>query len=243
MKLHILDSGSKANGYILEGANEALILEAGVSIDRVAKALNYQNKAKAVLVTHEHGDHAMYAYMYATRFPLLATSGTLNRLGLENSGKAIQYGKTYSVGGFRFLPFATEHDAEQPCGFVINHAECGNILFATDTYLIAPKVENLNHLLMECNYCEERLTKNYKEGILPTQQYRRVLYSHMGLASCLHYADSYKEDSLISNIILLHGSKRNCDEDLIKKEFSEKIGILPKFARPNTTINLDLIPF
>jgi hypothetical protein len=40
MKLNVLNSGSKANGYILHNETEALVLECGVSVLECQKVLN-----------------------------------------------------------------------------------------------------------------------------------------------------------------------------------------------------------
>lgn len=241
MKLHILESGSKANGYIIENGNEALIIEAGVPIERVVKALNYKNIVCGVLVTHEHGDHAQYAHLYNSRFPLFATEGTLQALSISN-GKVLKHETSYKIGNFTVLPFATKHDAVDPCGFLIYHQECGNILFATDTYLIPVEVEGLNHLIMECNYCEQLLEDNFVNDRIDKMQYLRVMQSHMALETCLKYVELYKK-STIDNIILIHGSSRNADRQTIVKAFVERTNYTPQFAKSNQIINIDKIPF
>lgn len=241
MKLHILESGSKANGYVIENENEALIIEAGVPVERVVKALNYKNIVCGVLVTHEHGDHSQYAGLYSSRFPLFATSGTLQALSISN-GKVLEYETSYKIGNFTVLPFATKHDAVEPCGFLIYHKECGNILFATDTYLIPVEVVGLNHLIMECNYCEQLLEDNFVNDKIDKTQYLRVIQSHMALETCVKYVELYKKNT-IDNIILIHGSSRNSDRQLITKSFQERTGYTPIFAESDKIVNIDKIPF
>ena len=59
MKLKVLGSNSLGNCYILENKDEALILEAGIKLVNVKKALNYNiSKIVGCLVSHEHNDHA-----------------------------------------------------------------------------------------------------------------------------------------------------------------------------------------
>ena len=53
--LTVLDSGSSANGYIIQADNEVLILEAGVPFKECAKVLDYNLEGvKAVCVSHGH---------------------------------------------------------------------------------------------------------------------------------------------------------------------------------------------
>jgi hypothetical protein len=56
MKLHCLNSGSEANGYILEASNgDSLILEAGVRSIEMKKALNFDiSKIQGLLLSHQH---------------------------------------------------------------------------------------------------------------------------------------------------------------------------------------------
>lgn len=55
MKLHIINSGSSGNCYILENSESALMLEAGCKLDLVKKAINFNTlKLKAMLVSHGH---------------------------------------------------------------------------------------------------------------------------------------------------------------------------------------------
>jgi phosphoribosyl 1,2-cyclic phosphodiesterase len=56
MKLHILNTGSVGNGYVLESDNsELLIIEAGVKLIDFKKAVNFNiEKISGMLVSHEH---------------------------------------------------------------------------------------------------------------------------------------------------------------------------------------------
>lgn len=56
MKLHCLNTGSEANGYILQASNgDSLILEAGVRAIEMKKALNFDiSKIQGLLLSHQH---------------------------------------------------------------------------------------------------------------------------------------------------------------------------------------------
>ncbi len=55
MKLTTLGSSSSGNGYVIEGKEDALIIEAGCPVINAKQALNYQvNKIRGVLISHEH---------------------------------------------------------------------------------------------------------------------------------------------------------------------------------------------
>lgn len=55
-KLITLGSGSSGNAYILECENESLLLECGISWDKILKGLNYKLlNVVGVCVSHAHG--------------------------------------------------------------------------------------------------------------------------------------------------------------------------------------------
>ncbi len=56
MKLHCLNTGSEANGYVIEASNgDVLLLEAGVKAIEMKKVLNFNiSKIQGMLVSHEH---------------------------------------------------------------------------------------------------------------------------------------------------------------------------------------------
>ena len=61
MKLKILGSSSSGNCYILDNGNEALIIEAGIKLLDVKKALGWNiRKVVGCLITHQHNDHSKY---------------------------------------------------------------------------------------------------------------------------------------------------------------------------------------
>lgn len=56
MFLRVLGSGSSGNCYLLESADEVLVVEAGFPFADVKEAIDYQtSKIVGVLSSHEHG--------------------------------------------------------------------------------------------------------------------------------------------------------------------------------------------
>lgn len=244
MNLHVIASGSKANCYVMETETEALILECGVPFAQVMKTLQYKNKVKGVLLTHEHGDHAKHAQEYANRSILHGTKGTLEALSISTA-KTLKYGTTYRIGGFKVLPFATKHDAVQPCGYVVNHPKCGNVLFATDTYYIPVTVQDLDTAIIECNYIGNTLEDNHSKGIIDKTRYERVITSHMGMDTCVQYLAKYDPCVLGRiNVVLIHTSEQNGDKAIMTNALQKALGINKIYAPNNgDVINLNKIPF
>lgn len=164
MKLHVLGSNSKGNGYILEGKSQTLLLEAGLPLKDVKEALKFDlTKVVGALVSHVHGDHSKYIKQFTDSGIRVYTSfETVKALdGIDEwwSDQTIEAGKQYTIGEFKVIPFSVKHDV--PClGFLINHPESGNILFVTDTHYIPNTFKGLNQILIEANYEERILNEN-----------------------------------------------------------------------------------
>ncbi len=65
MEFTVLSSSSRANGYLLHNNREALVIEAGVSLLKVKKTLDFRlGMITGCIVSHRHKDH----YMQQTKF-------------------------------------------------------------------------------------------------------------------------------------------------------------------------------
>ena len=85
MKMTILGSRSKGNCYVLQSDSEALIIEAGISLAEVKKALVWDiAKVKVCIISHQHNDHAGHAAEYEKAgIPLLALPSVIEAKNLE----------------------------------------------------------------------------------------------------------------------------------------------------------------
>lgn len=242
MKLVVLGSSSSGNCYVLDAGNEALILEAGIRLNEVKKALGFNvRKVVGCLITHQHGDHAKYIKgMIEMGFTTLALPQVLTAKEVWGSRSvAIVPNKGYKLGNFKVIPFPAFHDV--PCvGYMINHPQCGNIMFLTDSYVCEYKFRNLNHVLIECNYADKFLYQAISEGrTLPTQR-ERLLTSHMELETCKEYLKS-SDLSQVSNIVLLHLSKDNGNEQFFISEIERATGKVVYAGKRGLTVDLDLM--
>jgi phosphoribosyl 1,2-cyclic phosphodiesterase len=218
MKLIVLGSSSAGNCYILQNNSEALILEAGIKINEVKKALYFNiGKVKGCLVTHEHGDHAKYIKDLAiSGIEIFASKGTFeaSKINIELAHRAniLENKKKYKIGGFEVLPFDVSHDAAEPFGFIIKHPDCGLVFFATDTNFIRYRFPGINHYLIESNYSFDIIADNAIRN--------RIFNSHMELNTTKSYLEAC-DLTETHNIVLLHLSDGNSDAELFKKEVSE----------------------
>lgn len=238
MKLKVLGSSSKGNCYLLESSKDILILECGISFKEIKKNIADLSKLQGVLITHEHGDHCKYFDVVAkSGFNVYASSGTngvlRERIQSEYHRRLFDLKpmEMYSIGDFKVVGFNVFHDVKEPFGYLINHPECGTIMFATDTYLIRDNFKDVNHYLIEANYDRKTLFEAVNNGSTPKFQKDRVMHSHLGLETCIYYLQN-TDMSKVKNIVLLHLSDRHSNAklmvDTIEKEFSKPCFIADK---------------
>lgn len=220
MKMTILGSSSKGNCYILQNDSEALIIEAGVSLAEVKKALCWNiAKVKVCLISHRHNDHAGHAAEYEMAgIPLLALPSVIEAKELNAvTTTAITEGNGYIYGGFKILPFEVKHDV--PCvGYLIEHEETGRILFFTDTYAMPYEFPNINHWMAEANYSDEILDDNVLNGRVPAVLRKRLMTSHMSIDNTIGILKRHNLTKT-RDILLIHLSDGNSNE----KEFITKV--------------------
>lgn len=231
--IKVVATGSKGNFYILKGGEEILLLECGIPIKEIKKALNFDlSKVVGCLLSHSHNDHCK-AIQEVSKFTDVFTSkGTKEelqeRFQLNRHCFEIEHNKPFEVGGFMIVPFNVQHDTKEPLGFLIYHKDIGNIIFATDTYYLKYKFRNIDYALVECNYSEDILND------LP--EYRaRLLKSHMSLENLKESLNTW-DLSKTKKIVLIHISDSHGNAEKFEKEINELTGIETIVAGPGIEI-------
>lgn len=220
MKITILASGSKGNSIYIEGEDGALLIDAGLSAKeirtRLAAAGGDEEAIRAILVTHEHIDHIRGVDVLARRFgvPVVGTGGTLGAfLDKRISAKTVEtvratYGDSLEFGNFSVTPFATVHDASEPCGFCVREDGIG-LGCCLDTGIVTPGIERAlgacDAVVLESNHCPQML----EEGPYPYYLKERIRstrghLSNTAAATCL---SDIGEN--LSAVILAHLSEVN----------------------------------
>lgn len=227
MKLKVLASGSSGNCYVIEGKNESLILEAGITVKKIKEGMDYDlQKVLGALVTHEHKDHSKaIAQLMAIGVDVYTSKGTIEALGIEIGHRLniIKAHNKFKVGGFTILPFDTQHDAQEPLGFLIQHNDMGKLLFITDSYYCKYSFKGLDHILVECNYKKDMLDENINKNLLPEHLKNRITKSHFELENVKTFLRS-SDLTNTKNIVLIHLSSQNSDKKLFKAEIERTTG-------------------
>lgn len=223
MKLKVLGSGSTGNCYLLQGQKETLILECGLPYKTILKGLNFNlSNVVGCLVTHEHKDHSKAMFdLGHNGIDIYASTGTYNALGdgLGHRTNFIKSEVAFKVGSFIVLPFAVEHDAAEPLGFLIQHKELGKLLFITDSYYCKYSFNGLNHILIECNYSN----KIIEQRELPRNLKSRIIKSHFELENVKDFLRA-TDLAEVKNIMLIHLSDGNSNAAEFKEEIEKLTG-------------------
>lgn len=244
MILKVLGSSSKGNSYILESESQVLVIEAGIRLSEVKKAIGFDvNKIVGCLISHEHGDHAAHINDFTkSAIDVFCSRGTASNFNVSHRLHKIAAGTMIQIGEFKVLPFDVVHDAAEPFGFLINHRESGNILFLTDTFYSEFTFRDLNNIILEANYDLAILEANIKSGKLNPSIRNRIVTSHMSLQTAKELL-SANDLSKVNNIVLIHLSDGNSDAVNFKKEIEQVTGKTITIADGGTEIILNKTPF
>ena len=248
MQLNIIGTGSSGNCYALQAGGQTLLLDAGLPIRRIQRSVSHWEYIVGCLVTHEHMDHTKAAADISKRgIQTLMTHGTLTALEGDSDFclfQAVKMRSTVSLGEFTVMPFETQHDASEPCGWLIRFNPTGEIvLYATDTYYLAYTFPGINYWIVECNFMEELVKEQIADDRISNALRGRLIKSHMSLRR-LTDALTANDLSCTRAIILVHLSDERSDEKCMVDTIREASGVADVFAaKAGMEISLELTPF
>ena len=165
-----LFSGSSGNSTYIESDSTKILIDAGVSCQRITKALESikvgLHEINAILITHEHSDHTKGLTTIAKKFntPIFATEKTWTQMTslniIEHCKCTFSPEENFSIGDLLIRPFSIPHDAIEPCGFsVLNGGK--KVTVATDIGHIEERLitemSGSDILLIESNYDNDTL--------------------------------------------------------------------------------------
>ncbi len=237
MRCTVLASGSKGNSALIEGDSGTLLIDAGLSARELFRRMASLGldpvSIDAVLVTHEHADHIRGLDVLARKLdvPVYATEGTLRDfLEFRKVSKkplrhnTCRYDEQFTIGDFCIRPFATSHDAAEPCGFIITEGDC-RIGYCTDTGIMTPTMLELlrpcDGIVLESNHCPEMLANGpYPESLKRRIRSKHGHLSNQAAAECLH---GFGKD--VPRVILAHLSEVNNTPDKARGTARDGLGL------------------
>ncbi|MEX8547076.1 MAG: MBL fold metallo-hydrolase [Mucilaginibacter sp.] len=223
-----LNSGSNGNCYYIGNAQEAVLVDAGISCLETEKRMKRLglgfDKVKAIFISHEHADHIRGVEVLSRKYslPVYITPKTkLNsRLALEKHlTKPFCATRPVQIGGLEILAFPKLHDAIEPHSFVIgcNHIKVGiftDIGFACKQLI--HHFKQCHAAFLEANYDDEMLVN----GRYPYHLKHRIRggKGHLSNAQALQVFKEHKPD-FMGHLLLSHLSKDNNCPKLVQQLF------------------------
>jgi len=234
MQLTPIASSSSGNFYILESDGHRLILEAGIPIKQIMKALRYNlSNVSGCLCSHFHLDHAKsIAKVMGKAIDCYMTRGTAEMIKAEGHRLHIieptgdeapnpPY-RPFKIADFWTVwTFPTEHCAGSVAFMVSDGKE--RMLFLTDSFYFRYKLPGLNIIAIEVNWSPESLAPD----IEPTVK-KRLLTSHFSLGNVIKFLEA-NDLSRVREIHLIHISSTNGDEKMFVDKVKAATGI-PTYA-------------
>ena len=218
MRFASIGSGSEGNGLVVEADGTRIMIDCGFGLRNTAKRLARINveprSLAAILVTHEHSDHADGVGRFAARHGIAvwATFGTLTAVGTSiGTGNVFGFDShdCFSIGALTVQPFAVPHDAREPVQFVVGDG-ARRLGVLTDLGMSTPHVEaslsGCDALVLECNHDLDLLAGS--DYPYPLKQRIAGRFGHLhneASADLLASIDTTK----LQHIIAAHLSKQN----------------------------------
>jgi phosphoribosyl 1,2-cyclic phosphodiesterase len=150
VRVHALASGSSGNAFLVQAGATSLLLDAGLSQRMLASHLaRYGVGAaglEAILLTHEHVDHASSAGAMSRRAtaPVVANAATLEAASQRSeqafATSELPTGGERGFGCIGVRSFAVPHDAAEPVGYVLDIGK-QRIVYCTDVGSVTPEVQ------------------------------------------------------------------------------------------------------
>ena len=167
-----LGSGSSGNATLVAFGARRLLVDAGLSARELTARLAGVGVAPreltAILLSHEHHDHARGLERFAVKLgvPVFTTPETLAALNLapRHVGRwhPFEPGIPFDAYGVRVDPFTIPHDAVNPVGFVLE-GEGVRVGIATDlghaTTLLVERLRGCHVFVVEANHDDDMLVR------------------------------------------------------------------------------------
>ncbi|UCE30385.1 MAG: MBL fold metallo-hydrolase [Burkholderiales bacterium] len=241
MRFASLGSGSEGNALVVEAPDGVrptrVLLDCGFGIRETRRRLERAGLGPealdAVLVTHEHGDHAGGVARLARAFtlPVYMTYGTWRAMPSgwidETLVRIIDPHRAFAIGALGIEPFTVPHDAREPVQFVFDSGKA-RLGVLTDIGHPAPHLSavlaGLTALVLECNHDQRMLA----ESDYPPPLKRRIggHYGHLANSAAAQLLGELDRRRL-RRVVAAHLSRQNNRPELARRALAEVLGAAP----------------
>ena len=232
MRFTVLGSGSTGNSVLICTEKTKVLVDVGLSaketLRRLALVGVHFSELDAILVTHEHSDHAggLRVLLNTVTCPVFLSGATREAYVREKSNKTnnepqkrseaiknrrveIESSRDFRIGDIDFEPFSVPHDAVDNFGFVARSAgvKLATVLdFGCFTTLIKEKLRGCDGIVIESNHNCDML----KTCPIYSWDLKQRILSRTGHISNEDLADwlTNEFDGAARQIVLAHLSQR-----------------------------------
>ena len=224
LRFRVLGSGSTGNATLVEGGGTRLLVDAGLGPRQLAERLQSAGvdpaSLDAILISHEHHDHARGAASFSARWgvKLAGSRGTYAAAGFgaaEIAGyDVLEPEQSRGFGALAVRPLRVRHDAAGPLAFVVSLGE-SSLGHATDLGQIdaalGAALGGCDALLIESNYDPGLL----REGPYPWSLKERILgpLGHLANADVARFLERGLA-ARCRRLVLAHLSQKNNHPEL-----------------------------
>jgi len=183
LRVTVLGSGSRGNAILVDGTDGAVLVDAGFGPRSLVRRLHAVGRRPeeigALLLTHEHTDHASGAAAASARWgwPVYGSAGTLDALGSftasgtepgsearPSTARAFVDDGVTTVGGFLVETTKVPHDARDCRALVVTDVSSGaRVGIAMDVGRVPDALpvafERLDLIVIESNHDEQMLAR------------------------------------------------------------------------------------
>lgn len=222
IKIIPIASGSKGNSLYIEIENIKILIDTGVSVKKIEKALSVNERKlediQAIFITHGHSDHisSIKAISKVIGCPIYTsewTANVLKTIGVE-SVVIEPYERKELFEGLIINMFSAEHDFIMTYGFVFETKAC-KVSYLTDNgYYNDKRLRQMygsDVAILEANYDLDKLEKRGANELT-----WRISATHSSNIRC-GYCMISLHDKGTRNFILAHVSSVNNSKKLIEE--------------------------
>jgi len=183
MKFTVLGSGSTGNSVLICTEKTKVLVDVGLSAKETLRRLALVgvdfNDLDAVLITHEHSDHAsgLRVFLNTVKCPVYMSGETCEAYLREKANKTnnepqkrfealknrtveIESSRDFRIGDIDFEPFSVPHDAADNFAFVAKNKglRIATVLdLGCITTLVKEKLRNCDAIVIESNHSRDML--------------------------------------------------------------------------------------
>jgi phosphoribosyl 1,2-cyclic phosphodiesterase len=184
VRVTVLSSGSDGNAIAITSADTTVLVDAGLAartlLKRAIEAGVDLSRVRAVILTHEHGDHSRGAALLARQAgcAVYGSAGTLTALRAEladTTTVAVQQLRPMAIGPLTLTACRTTHDAAEPLALAVSGPNPGERVglaydFGRPTAALRYLLRESACLIIEANHDEIML----RMGPYPPVVRRRI---------------------------------------------------------------------